>query len=115
MKSKKKIILIIAIVIIIAIIGIVLINRNSEKTSKITVVPTMNDKITANSSWCGTFQLIWNDMKNKVVKKDIVFNPQLDMVKNLNKEDFNESMLSDDYYFKIYGPKSLELKEDIFM
>lgn len=73
----------------------------------------MNDKITADSSWCGTFQLVWNDMKNEVVKKDIVFNPQLDMVKNLNKEDFNETMLSEDYYFKIYGVKSLELKKQI--
>ena len=119
MKSKKMIILIIAIVVILAIIGIVLINKkgnkaiNLEKTSGITVVPTMNDKITADSSWCGTFQLVWNDMKNEVVKKDIVFNPQLDMVKNLNKEDFNESMLSEDYYFKIYGFKSLALKEQI--
>lgn len=119
MKSKKMIILIIAIVVVLAIIGIVLINKkgnkatNLEKTSGITVVPTMNDKITDDSSWCGTFQLVWNDMKNEVVKKDVVFNPQLDMVKNLNKEEFNESMLSEDYYFKIYGLKSLALKEQI--
>ena len=119
MKSKKMIILIIAIVVVLAIIGIVLINKkgnkatNLEETSGITVVPTMNDKITADSSWCGTFQLVWNDMKNEVVKKDVVFNPQLDMVKNLNKEEFNESMLSEDYYFKIYGLKSLALKEQI--
>ena len=52
-------------------------------------------------------------MKNEVVKKDIVFTPQLDMVKNLNKEDFNQSMLSEDYYYKIYGLKSLSLKEQI--
>lgn len=84
-----------------------------EKTNGITVVPTMNDKITADSSWCGTFQLVWNDMKNEVVKQDVVFNPQLEMVENLNKEDFNESMLSEDYYFKIYGLKSLKLKEQI--
>lgn len=84
-----------------------------QSVAGITVVPTMNDKITADSTWCGTFQLVWNDMKNEVVKKDIVFNPQLDMVKNLNKEDFNESMISEDYYFKIYGLKSLALKEQI--
>ncbi len=119
MKSKKIIILIIAIVAMVSIIGIILIHKKGgkatdlEKTSEITVVPTMNDKITADSSWCGTFQLVWNDMKNELVKKDIEFNPQLDMVKNLNKEDFNESMLSKDYYFKIYGLKSLKLKEQI--
>lgn len=119
MKNKKMIILIIAIVVIVAIVGVVISNKkgnkatNLEKKVGITVVPTMNDKITADSSWCGTFQLVWNDMKNEVVKKDIVFNPQLDMVKNLNKEDFNDSMLSEDYYFKIYGLKSLALKEQI--
>ena len=119
MKNKKIIIIIIAMIALLAIVGIVLINKkgnkatNLEKTSGITVVPTMNDKITADSSWCGTFQLVWNDMKNEVVKKDIVFNPQLDMVENLNKEDFNETMISDDYYFKIYGLKSLELKKQI--
>lgn len=119
MKNKKIVIIIMVIVALLIVVGIVLINKNRnkatnlEKTSGITVVPTMNDEITADSSWCGTFQLVWNDMKNEVVKKDIEFNPQLDMVKNLNKEDFNESMLSEDYYFKIYGLKSLALKEQI--
>lgn len=116
---KKMIISIMIIVVIVAIVVAVLINKkdnkdiNFDKISGTIVVPTMNDKIAADSSWCGTFQLVWNDMKNEVVKKDIVFNPQLDIVKNLNKEDFNESMLSEDYYFKIYGLKSLELKKQI--
>ena len=52
----------------------------------------MNDTITADSSWCGTFQLVWNDMKNEVVKKDVIFNPQLDMVKNIGGENDYEKM-----------------------
>lgn len=84
-----------------------------EHTSSITVVPTMRDEITADSAWCGTFQLVWNDMKNEVVKKDIVFTPQEKMVENLNKEDFKEDMISEEYYYKIYGLKTLELKEKI--
>ena len=82
-------------------------------TKGITIVPTMDDKITTDSSWCATFQLVWNDMKNEIVKTDVVFNPQLEMVENLNKESFTEDMLSDEYYFKIYGFKNLELKEKI--
>ena len=122
MNKKVKILIIFGILILLFIIGFVVINKtniiNQKKTklesvARTTVVPTMNDTITADSSWCGTFQLVWNDMKNEVVKKDIVFNPQLDIVKNLNKEDFNESMLSEDYYYKIYGLKSLALKEQI--
>ena len=119
MNKKRKILTIVGIIIILFIIVFVIINMAkifSKKTTKlqsdagITVVPTMNDTITTDSSWCGTFQLVWNDMKNEVVKKDVVFNPQLDMVRNLNKEDYNETMLSEDYYYKIYGLKSLALK-----
>ena len=122
MNKKRKILIIFGILIILFIIVFVVINKEnifSKKATKlqsvsgITVVPTMNDTITTDSSWCGTFQLVWNDMKNEVVKKDVIFNPQLDMVKNLNKEDFNETMLSEDYYYKIYGLKSLALKEQI--
>lgn len=122
MNKKRKIQIIFGILIILFIIVFVVINKAnifSKKVTKlqsvegITVVPTMNDTITADSSWCGTFQLVWNDMKNEVVKKDVIFNPQLDMVKNLNKEDFNETMLSEDYYYKIYGLKSLALKEQL--
>ena len=122
MNKKRKILIILEILIIFFIIILVVINKAnifSKKATKlqsvsgITVVPTMNDTITTDSSWCGTFQLVWNDMKNEVVKKDVIFNPQLDMVKNLNKEDFSETMLSEDYYYKIYGLKSLALKEQI--
>lgn len=122
MNSKKILKIIIAVLILIVLISIVVIlisikeNNNStvlEKADGITVVPTMNDTITTDSSWCGTFQLVWNDMKNELVKKDIKFNPQLDIIENLNKEDFNKSMISEDYYFKIYGEKNLSLKTKI--
>ena len=84
-----------------------------KTTEGVTVVPTMNDTITSDSSWCGTFQLVWNDMKNELVKQDVEFTPQLDMAVRLNAEDFDETMLSDEYYFKTYGLKTLELKEKI--
>ena len=87
--------------------------QQPQETDEMTVVPTMSDVITTNSTWCGTFQLVWNDMKNKVVKKDIVFNPQIAMAANLNKEEFTEEMLSDEYYFKAYGTKTLDLKKEI--
>lgn len=121
MKKKKLLILMLIITLLIIIILVLILLRKNiikstndlEKTKGITVVPTMNDEITADSSWCGTFQLVWNDMKNEVVKQDIIFTPQLKIVENLNKEDFNESMLSEEYYYKIYGLKTLELKNKI--
>ena len=63
MKSKKIISIIAIVALFIGVICITLKNKeniatNLEKTNGITFVPTMNDKITADSSWCGTFQLV---------------------------------------------------------
>ena len=126
-----KILVAIAIILVLAIIGVWVIkpkinntNNNAtevqpqkhEKTTQtqgLTIVPTMSDEITEDSAWCGTFQLVWNDMKNEVVKQDIVFTPQEKMAENLNEEEFTEDMLSEEYYYKTYGLKTLELKEQI--
>ena len=81
--------------------------------SDVAIVPTLEDKISNNTCWCCTFNLVWSDMKNTLVKGDIVFNPEIEIVKNLNKESFKENMLSNEYYYKIYGPKTLELKKQI--
>lgn len=122
MSKKAKFLIIVAILIVLLIIVVILINKTNifgktatklQQTDGITVVPTMRDTLTADSTWCGTFQLVWNDMKNDVVKKDVIFTPHEEMVDNLNKEEFTQDMLSDEYYFKIYGLKSLELKEQI--
>ena len=76
------------------------------KTDNMSIVLSLEDKMTDNSVWCGTFNLIWNDLKNDFAKQDIVFNPQPDFVRNLNKGTFNTSHLSKDSYYKVYGPTS---------
>ena len=127
--SKKEITIVIAtLVILIAIVFIVvaLLNKKKEPgnpevpdipiidfSEKIEIVPTMEDTIMSDTSWCATFQLVWNDLKNEVVKQDIKMSPQPKIVDNLNKESFTEDMISDEYYYKIYGPKSLSLKAEI--
>lgn len=66
MKKKKLLILMLIITLLIIIILVLILLRKNiikstndlEKTKGITVVPTMNDEITADSSWCGTFQLV---------------------------------------------------------
>ena len=122
MKKKNKCLIIITILAVLLIAGIIIISKKNifrktatklQKTDGITIVPTMRDTITSDSSWCGTFQLVWNDMRDNVVKKDIIFDPQEKMAENLNKKDFTEDMISEEYYFKTYGIKSLELKEQI--
>lgn len=87
--------------------------KELKETKGVDVVPTLSDKISKDTSWCPTFQLIWNDFKNDIVKQDIKFEKKLDMLDNLNKEDFTKNDISDSYYYKIYGRKNLELKSKI--
>lgn len=84
-----------------------------DLTSEIIITPTLEDEIKNNTIWCGTFQLIWNDLKNDIAKKDIVFSPQLKVVENLNKETFRAKDISDKYYYKKYGNPTIQLKEEI--
>lgn len=77
------------------------------------IVLSLEDKIVKNSAWCGTFNLIWNDLKNDIAKQDIVFSPQPEVVENLNKGTFSINDISEDAYYKVYGHPSLELKEEI--
>lgn len=68
----------------------------ASEDDNIKIVPTLDDKIKGNTMWCGTFQLIWNDLKNNIVKQDIEFSPQLDCVDNLNKSKFTKDMISEE-------------------
>lgn len=122
MNKGNKIFTLIVSIIFISAIGMIIylklnnnkeVNKELDLTDGVEVVASLEDTIKSNSSWCGTFQLVWNDMKNELIKEDIVFNPNLDIVKNLNKETFNDTMLSSDYYYKTYGLKNLELKKEI--
>ena len=120
--KKIGIILIIIILMIVAGIGIYakVNNKASGGTSKpltstegITTALTLEDEIGDNTIWCGTFQLIWNDLKNDLAKQDIVFNPQIQVVENLNQETFTTNDLSEAYYYKKIGTPSISLKEEI--
>ena len=84
-----------------------------KETLGVEVVPTLSDKIGNDTSWCPTFQLIWNDFKNEIVGEDIKFDQQLDILDNLNKGEFTTNDISDGYYYKVYGRKNLKLKNKI--
>lgn len=89
------------------------IDTSKEPNEEIEIVPTLLDELKLNGAWCGTFQLVWNDMQNEVIKKDIIFNKQIKIVENLNEQTFTTKHLSDSYYYKKFGEKSPELKEEI--
>lgn len=122
---KKKIILAIAFIVVIAGSIFIVSQKNEkkkiEKIEKVefeaktnfNIVTSLEDKIGVNSAWCGTFNLIWNDLKNDLAKQDIVFTPQPEVVENLNKGTFHTGYLSENSYYKVYGNPSLALKAEI--
>ena len=117
---KKKILIVFIIMIIIIIVGVegkyLLDHRKAKKqfnTEDISTVLTLEDEVGDDTVWCGTFQLIWNDLKNELAKQDIIFEPQLEVVENLNKETFTTNDLTDKYYYKKIGTPSIELKSEI--
>lgn len=130
-KLHTAIILILAFMFIIAVVTMLIISGNrlskplsciknvetnkSEKqhSENIEIVATLEDEITTNSAWCGTLQLVWNDMINNVVKQDVVFTPQKQIVENLNKQIFTEEQLSEEDYYKVYDLLTQNLKEEI--
>ena len=87
-------------------------SNNSKKLSKTNmIVPTMQDEVSEDALWVGTFQLVWNDLKNEIVQQDIEIDHQF--ARNLNQELYTEEDLSSEYYYKKYGKASLELKAEI--
>lgn len=121
---NKKVLIAIITVMILIIIGAICFwiqtepivkedKRKDPTNTKISVVTSLEDELLYNTVWCGTFNLIWNDFKNDIVKQNIILNPQLVMVENLNKGTFNTSQISEDSYYKVYGHMTKELKEEI--
>lgn len=79
------------------------------------LVPVMNYKTEQqNRVWVGTFQLVWNDFMDYIVKGPVVFeNEKSPLAKQLNKQKFKADMLNENSYYKAYGAISPELKTQI--
>lgn len=113
---KKKIIITVIITLLVVALGLFyylqLKNKhNNKETIGVEVLPTMNDTLSTDSTWCGTLQLVWNDIINELQIEDI--QPEDKTITNLNKKDFNTTMISEEYYYKKYGLKTLSLKKEI--
>ena len=87
--------------------------NEAESVPGLHISTSIDDDMIGNSLWCGTFQLVWNDLIDEIVKQDVVFHPQLQIVENLNKKTFSNEYISPDSYFSKFGLLTLDLKEEI--
>ena len=87
--------------------------QSRESDWDLHILTSIDDEVVGDSMWCWTFQLVWNDMVNEVVKKDVKFNPQLKIVENLNKQTFTNKQLSPNSYYSKFWLLTLDLKEEI--
>ena len=86
---------------------------DEEKISnEINVLPTLLDTLTTNSAWCGTMQIVWNDFMDFAGGKP-EFKEKSVFAENLNKKTFSIEDLSEEYYYKKFGNKTLKLKSEI--
>ena len=95
--------------------GHITITKQSKNTAFI-LLPTMNyETDQQNRAWVGTFQLVWNDFVDYIIKQPVKFveDPNNTMAKELNKKKFKENMISSNSYYKTYGLVSPGLKQDI--
>lgn len=83
--------------------------------NNVKIVPTLITNVDGDSIFSPTFQLIWNDLKNEVVKNNIVFKDDKNnqMAFDLNQETFKNIDINSDYYYKKFGLMNLKLKSEI--
>lgn len=83
--------------------------------AKIEVVPTMKSESSApNRIWVGTFQIVWNEFIDNIVKKPIEFvNFNSQIAKDLNKKSFKKSDISSNAYYTKYGFMTPDTKTEI--
>lgn len=106
---------IIAILMMLVIGGTAAFAFSKKGDETLELVPVMSSKTDQqNRVWVGTFQLVWNDFMDNIVKAPVKFTDEKSTLANeLNKQKFKADMLNPDTYYKTYGAITPELKVQI--
>lgn len=86
-----------------------------KKDTSLVTMPLFSTQSKAeNTVWVGTFQLVWNDLMDDIVKGDVRLTGGNDEVVNgLNQQVFKSSMLTENSYYKTHGVMTIQLRDDI--
>lgn len=117
---KKNIIIILSLVLLLSGCSVGIYNKAKKEPTVyhenkgIETSLTLVDNLAASEDniWCGTFQLLWNDLK-KERGGDIIPLEKNEDFTNLNKSTFQEKDLSSSSYYKTYGKATYTLKKTI--
>ncbi len=109
---KKKLTTVIAGLLL---LGGLSVSALDNKNETLALIPTMKSETTAqNRIWVGTFQLVWNDLMDGIVKGPVVFNGKKSkLAEELNTQSFTKDMISENSYYTKYGETSPELRQTI--
>ena len=107
---KKSITLILSLLLVISLFGCSAKNTNhNEYSSDIQVNATLNDSVENDTIWCGSFQLVWNEL----VDNFILDSGNNEIIKNLNQKSFTTNSISNDSYYITQGVPTFNLKRNI--
>lgn len=83
-----------------------------KKAEPLTLLPVLKSESTAsNRLWVGTFQLVWNDFMDEIVKGPVEFEGQPSaLAQMLNTQPFTKDYLSPESYYTKVGETSPELR-----
>ena len=120
MKASGKIA---AVILLLAVCGTVGCGRKPEKILRADSKDLKHTIITAhleekivpgkNLIYCSTFQLAWNELRDKIHKEDIRLADEPPMVKILNKKLFSKDDLSEDCYLAMAGFRRQGIVDEI--
>lgn len=87
----------------------------SENKVDFEIIPTMDTESNSkNTVWVGTFQLIWNDLTDELIKHPVEFvGGKSSVADKLNKKSFTADDLLESSYYKKWGLVSRNLKIEI--
>lgn len=92
-----------------------IIPNTEQNKPDLEIIPAWDMPLTtSNQVWAGSFQLVWNDLINELLKQPVEFEDYSSAAANaLNQQSFTKQDLSPDSYYTKWGLTSLRLKQEI--